>query len=145
MFGKKKEQPVIQEVVEQKAPEISANKTVIGCGITMEGTFEGTDPIEVNGTIKGTVLSESEVYVAKSGQLFGNGRINVLNVDGKVDGNFECRESATFNAGGKMKGKLSTKNLVTAAGSGFAGELAIIPEEEPEEAPAAVYEPEEAE
>ena len=130
MFGKKKEAPV---AVEQPKEEVkAANGTVIAAGVAMIGDFEGTDPIEINGSIKGTINAKNSVLITKSGRLMGDGTIQNLTVSGSVDGDFVCKDIAVFKAGGEMTGHLTTSRLQTEDGSHFKGSLDLI-EEEPAE------------
>ena len=127
MFGKKKEAaPVAEPVVEEVPSFKPSGKTVIGSGIVMEGDFETKEPIIINGTIKGDIISDKDVFVSKDGSLFGNCKIEALTVEGVVDGNIECRGVAHIASTGKVSGSLLTSRLVTDDGSGFDGKLAMI-------------------
>lgn len=127
MFGKKKEEPVPEVVVEEKKPDefCKADKTVIGPGITMIGDFTGADPVIVEGTVKGNVNSESSVHITESGKLIGDGVVKTLDVDGFIEGNVDCAQAASFSRTGKMRGKLSTVRLKTDEGSAFEGTLEL--------------------
>lgn len=128
MFGKKKEAPV--EIVEQPKEDVkAANGTVIAAGVAMIGDFEGTDPIEINGSIKGTINAKNSVVITKSGRLMGDGTIQNLTVSGSVDGDFVCKDIAVFKAGGEMTGHLKTARLQTEDGSHFRGNLDLVEEE----------------
>lgn len=127
MFGKKKEVEVIVEqapvVEEKKDAFVKANKTIVGPGITMVGEFSGSDPVLIEGTIRGTVKSDVNVHITKTGQLFGEGYADSFDVDGFINGNVDCKSNATFSNTGKMKGTLSTVRLKTDDGSFFEGTL----------------------
>ena len=125
MFGKKKDAVIAEPtpVIEEKKTEVQVNKTVIGPGITMVGDFSGSDPIFVEGTLKGTITAAGNVHVTKTGQLLGEGKAASFEIDGYVDGNIDCKESVSFSNTGKMKGTLSTVRLKTDDGSNFEGTL----------------------
>lgn len=146
MFGKKKEEPVIVVLEPQKEEAAATNKTVIAKGVAMIGDFEGIDPIEINGTIKGTLDVRNSVVIAENGKLMGNGSIQDLTVSGSVDGDFICKDIALFKAGGEMTGHLTTSRLQTEDGSHFKGSLTLAENEAPKffeepEAPAPAEEP----
>ena len=126
MFGKKKDAPVVENAPiaeEKKDIFVKAERTVIGPGITMVGDFSGTDPILIEGTVRGTVDSGNNLHVAKFGQFVGEGKAISVIIDGYVDGNVDCKELTSFTSTGKMKGNLSTARLKTEEGSMFEGTL----------------------
>ena len=131
MFGKKKEEPVIVVLEPQKEETAATNKTVIAEGVAMIGDFEGNDPIEINGTIRGTINAKNSVVISENGKLMGNGSIKDLTVSGCVDGDFVCRDLALFKAGGEMTGHLTAGRLKTEDGSHFKGSLTLAENEAP--------------
>ncbi len=123
MFGKKKEAPAAEQAKEEIKAAVG---TVIAEGADMTGVFEGSDPIEINGRVKGTINAESSVLIARSGRLTGDGTIHDMTVSGSVDGDFVCRSVAVFKPSGEMTGHLTTPKLQTEEGSRFRGNLDLI-------------------
>jgi len=123
MFNKKNGVAGPQETT---VTETAVCNTKIGKGIVMVGDFEGSEPIEVNGTIEGNIVSSSVVHVSKDGIIKGTGKIQNINVSGTLDGDFTCENAANFTSSGTMKGKLTTKELVTETGTSFCGTLNLM-------------------
>lgn len=123
MFGKKNE-PVVQETVE--TPKKKNDTTIIGEGVVIKGTFNTKDPMEVYGRVEGDVVSTSDVLVYEGGSMEGNGVMQVLDVEGYVNGEIKCLEVAKIRPTGKLSGSLATVRLQTEDGSTFDGKLLMI-------------------
>ncbi len=127
MFGRKKAEPVVEPFVEEKEKEIEvftpSAVTKIGPGITMVGNFETSDMIELNGTIRGNVLSDKRITISEAGRLEGNGRMESLISSGFVNGTIECRNLTHLTSTGKLDGNLMTQTLTTDDGSELTGTL----------------------
>jgi len=128
MFGKKKE--VVVEAPKEYAPSA---KTVIGEGITLVGSFDTKDPIEIKGRLEGDIKSSNVVHVACGGSMKGNGVMQAMEVEGTVDGEIECLEVAKIAATGIVSGSLATVRLQTEDGSTFDGKLSLIQSKAKEE------------
>ena len=123
MFGKKKEVE-IQET--QPKEYVPASKTLLGEGITFVGDIDTKDPVEINGRLEGNLNSTSNVFISKSGSMKGDGVMQVMDVEGEVDGDIKCLEVARVAASGKVSGSLATVRLQTEDGSTFDGKLSMI-------------------
>ncbi|MDO5331283.1 MAG: polymer-forming cytoskeletal protein [Bacillota bacterium] len=126
MFGKKKEEVVVETPVK-------ANATIIGDGVEFKGNFTTSDPIYIYGKLEGDVESTNQVFVAKSGVMCGNGVMQVLEVEGNVDGDLKCLEVAKIAESGKLSGSLATARLQTEDGSTFDGKLSMLKVKEKKE------------
>ncbi len=142
-FNRKKDpEPVIAEPVEVKKPEPEKPKgpdlspmakTIIGSGITFFGDFETSDPIELNGTIRGDINSDSAITISRGAEYFGNANMHSLNVSGVIQGDIDCKDTSTFTSTAQMTGDLKTAYLVTDKGSNFKGNLSLQKPDEYEE------------
>lgn len=120
MFGKKKEEFQVVET------PVVKDQTVIAEGSVMKGDFTTQDPITIYGKLVGNIESTSTVFVAEEGDMQGNGVMQVLEVNGTVDGDIRCLEVAKLAASGKLSGSLATVRLQTEDGSTFDGQLSMI-------------------
>ena len=131
MFGRKKpEEPVvIEKPVVKEAPKfVPSRVTTIAKDVTLVGDFITADTLEIKGTLKGDVASETKIHVAESGVLNGDVKATDILVDGEVDGNMIISNIAEISDTGSMQGSLEVKTLLTNPGSHFDGRLSIIPE-----------------
>ena len=121
LFGKKEtEIPVVMEpVVEEKKIE----GTVIAEGITFVGDFDTHETLELKGTIKGNIVSPDYVHIDATGFHKGNIEANVVEIDGTVDSDINCKDTTKLNKTAKVVGNLHTANIDAAHGSEFNGKL----------------------
>lgn len=133
MFGKKKPDEINTEALQvetvpQKpaAPKYApSKKTVIADGVTMVGDFVTSDPMEINGTVKGNVVSEKNLYVSRTGRLRGDARVSELLVDGNVQGAIVVEGLSTISGSGIMRGSLQTARFASEPGSVFDGTFSM--------------------
>ena len=131
MFGKKRpEEPVvIEKPVEKEAPKfVPSRVTTIAKDVTLVGDFITADTLEIRGTLKGDVISETKIHIAEGGMLNGDAKATDILVDGEVDGKIVISNIAEISDTGSMQGALEVKTLVTNPGSHFDGRLSIVPE-----------------
>lgn len=120
-------EPVAEpEPVKPKEPDYSPmRKTIIGSGITFFGNFETSDPIELNGTIKGDINSDAAITISEGAEYYGNANMNQLTVSGIIEGDIKCSDLSTFTSTAQMTGDLKTAYLVTDKGSNIHGNLSL--------------------
>ena len=120
-------EPVVEpEPVKPKEPDYSPmRKTIIGSGITFFGNFETSDPIELNGTIKGDINSDAAITISEGAEYYGNANMNQLTVSGIIEGDIKCSDLSTFTSTAQMTGGLKTAYLVTDKGSNIHGNLSL--------------------
>ncbi len=120
-------EPVVEpEPVKPKEPDYSPmRKTIIGSGITFFGNFETSDPIELNGTIKGDINSDAAITISEGAEYYGNANMNQLTVSGIIEGDIKCSDLSTFTSTAQMTGDLKTAYLVTDKGSNIHGNLSL--------------------
>ena len=141
MFGRKRTEepvPVVEKPVEPKAPSfVPSRVTTIGKGVTLIGDFITSDTLEIKGTLKGDIVSESKIHIAEGGFLNGDAKASDVLVDGEIDGTLIISNVAEISDTGSLKGALDVKTLITNPGSHFDGRLTITPErmKAPEEVP----------
>ena len=133
MFGKKRQEepePVVIEkpVAPEKPRYVPARVTTIGRDVTLVGDFITSDTLEIKGTLKGNVVSDTRIHVAEGGLLNGDAKATDILVDGVADGRIIISNVAEISNTGSLQGALEVKTLVTNPGSHFDGKLSIIPE-----------------
>lgn len=115
---------------------------LIGEGIEVTGqiNFEGT--LRIEGSVKGNINSvNGTVSVGQAGVLEADVETNVCVVDGVLIGDLIASTRVEINRNGRVKGKVTTKDLVIAEGGIFEGSLdmaktpssAVIPLKDPKQ------------
>ena len=133
MFGRKKpDEPVVIEKPVIKEPEpprfVPSRITTIGKDVTLVGDFITGDALEIKGTLRGDVISETKIHIAQGGILNGDAKASDILVDGSVEGTMVISNVAEISDTGSLQGALEVKTLITNPGSHFDGRLSIVPE-----------------
>jgi len=119
IFEKKKENAL-------SGDSAAGSKTYIQEGICFVGDFFCEEPIEILGTVEGRIESTVDVHIAKGGLQQGSMEVENLYVDGTVDSEIVCRNTASFSMGSTFKGEVTTVNIEANRGSNFSGKLNLV-------------------
>lgn len=97
--------------------------TVIGNGITIDGELSGTEPVVVEGTVKGKINLQSSLTVASGGVVEADVETQEMEINGHVTGNITAGERVEIAAEGKMVGDIKSPRILIADGAGFKGHI----------------------
>lgn len=84
---------------------------IIAKGFKLEGTLDVVGALRVNGRVKGTVHSKSQVVLGESAEIEGEIQCAHLSVAGKVNGNVHCTERLEILSSGLVEGDVHTPSL----------------------------------
>jgi len=102
----------------------SSETTIIASGAKVEGVFNCNSRLHVDGEVIGEVHSKSIVTIGKGGKISGKITANRLIVNGLFEGEANC-DGVEVLAGGKLLGKVISKELMIEAKAQFEGESKI--------------------
>ena len=92
--------------------------TVVGKDSVLEGRFEVSDGIRVDGTLKGVLISSGALIVGTSGQIEADPiRVKDAIVGGRVKGKLEASHLVRLEASAEMIGDISAQVLVIEEGA----------------------------
>ena len=102
----------------------ASETTIVACGAKIEGTFSCQTRLHVDGEIIGKIFSESVVMIGKQGKIIGDIQANHLIINGHFEGNADCEHLEVLE-GGKLIGKVCSKELIIEAKAIFEGESKV--------------------
>jgi cytoskeletal protein CcmA (bactofilin family) len=108
-----------KEPVKSSAPgELNA---LLGKGSEFEGklVFEGT--VRVDGRFKGEIISEGTLMLGDNAQFEGEIRVKRAIVSGELTGDIHAENRLELHAPARVKGNITTANLVVQEGVRFDG------------------------
>jgi len=114
-FGRKKKKKV--------APISSAS--IITPGTSIKGEIRCEGNILLNGDFEGTIISQSEVVVGKSGRVTGEIQAQKLLVSGEFRGSY-IGEVIDIMPYGKVYGDVCVNNIIIEPNAVFEGETKIV-------------------
>lgn len=97
--------------------------TVIGSNITIDGEITGSDPVIVEGNVKGRVATDAALTVAEGGVVEADVETPVVAVNGQLTGNIVAGERVEIAAEGRMVGDIKAPRILIADGAGFKGHI----------------------
>lgn len=97
--------------------------TVIGANITIDGEITGSEPVLVEGAVKGRIATESTVTVANEGVVEADIETPHVAISGQVTGNIVASERVEITAEGRMIGDIKSPRILIADGAGFKGHI----------------------
>ena len=120
MFGKQK-----------KTPAVNSAPTYIGRGMRIEGKIYGMRPIWIDGEVRGTIDSISEVIIGEFAKVDATIRAATIKVNGSVEGELFASNSIEIMAKGRVSGNITNLagSLVIQTGGIFEGQCLTATEE----------------
>jgi len=113
-FGRKK-----------KPVKNASSASIITPGTSIKGEIRCEGNILLNGDFEGSIISQAEVVVGKSGRVFGEIQAAKLLVSGEFRGNF-TGEVIDIMPYGKVYGDVKVNNIVIEPNAVFEGETKIV-------------------
>jgi cytoskeletal protein CcmA (bactofilin family) len=79
--------------------------------MTVNGDFQGTDTIHVDGTIQGNISVTNTLVIGKSGMVEGNIEAKHVIINGELNGTIKCENLEVMQTG-KVSNKIEAKHLI---------------------------------
>jgi cytoskeletal protein CcmA (bactofilin family) len=98
-----------------------SNTTLIAAGTKIDGEFHLDCKLHIDGEVGGKINSANIVSIGGGGTFTGELKATKLIVSGVFEGSAEC-ESIELLKGGKILGKIVSKDLMIESNSVFEGE-----------------------
>jgi cytoskeletal protein CcmA (bactofilin family) len=103
--------------------------TNIGANITVDGEISGNSPVVVEGTVKGSIETDSDVVVVDDGVVEADISSEDIEVNGTVNGNIRAANRVEISSNGRMIGDIISPRIHIADGANFKGHIDMEVEE----------------
>jgi len=97
--------------------------TIIGNSIVVDGRITGKEDLVIQGTVKGHVELEADVYVEESGVVEADIAATSVEISGQVTGNVGASDKVEITTGGQVIGNLRAPRLIIADGATLKGNV----------------------
>jgi cytoskeletal protein CcmA (bactofilin family) len=104
-------------------PVPTTGTTFIGGNITVEGTLSGSEPVVVEGTLRGNVKLSSELRVGTKARVEATVHARSIVIEGRVEGDISADERVELVAGSTVDGNIKAPKIVVAEGAKFRGNV----------------------
>lgn len=95
--------------------------TIIGDGVSVEGTLKTAGDIQINGGFKGKLITNGDVVVGEKAQVLANINAQSVYIAGEVIGNINAMDKLEIMETGCVEGDVSSSALVIEAGGVLKG------------------------
>lgn len=109
--------------VRRDTPVPAGGTTFIGANITVEGTLSGSEPVVVEGTVRGNVKLSGELRVGTKARVEATIHARSIVVEGRVEGDVSADERVELVAGSSVDGNIKAPKIVVAEGAKFRGSV----------------------
>jgi cytoskeletal protein CcmA (bactofilin family) len=97
--------------------------TYIGPNITVEGTVTGSEPMVIEGSVKGNVKLTGELRVATKARVEATVHARNIVIEGNLKGDVSADERVELVASASVDGNIKAPKIVVAEGAKFRGSV----------------------
>lgn len=97
--------------------------TFIGPNITIEGTITGTEPVVIEGSIRGRIDLQSDLRVGTKARIEATVHARNVTVEGKLTGDISADDRVELVATATVEGNIKAPKIVVAEGAKFRGNV----------------------
>lgn len=102
---------------------VPAGGTFIGPNIAIEGTITGTEPIVVEGSVRGKIDLQSDVRIGTKARIEATVHGRNVTVEGKLTGDISADDRVELVASATVDGNIKAPKIVVAEGAKFRGNV----------------------
>jgi len=107
----------------RETPQPAPGTTFIGSNITIEGTISGSDPVVIEGTIRGNVNLTGDLLVAPKARVEATVHARNVTIEGKLTGDVSADERVELVSTAVVDGNIKAPKIVVAEGAKFRGNV----------------------
>jgi cytoskeletal protein CcmA (bactofilin family) len=97
--------------------------TFIGPNITVDGRISGTEPVTVEGSVRGKIDLSADLLVGPKARIEATVHARNVTIEGKVTGDISADERVELVATSTVDGNIKAPKIVVAEGARFRGNV----------------------
>ena len=102
-------------------PQPAFSGTYFGPNIVLDGTVSGSEPVVVEGTIKGRINVTSDLRIGTKARVEATVHAKNVTVEGKLTGDVSADERVELVASATVDGNIKAPKIIVAEGARFRG------------------------
>lgn len=102
---------------------MSAERTILGPTLEIEGEIEGSEDLVIQGKVNGRIVSKKSLTIDETGDVNATVSTEGLAVSGRLNGNVEASDKVEIRREGTMIGDIKAPRVVIADGAKFKGRV----------------------
>jgi len=97
--------------------------TFFGPKASIEGTVSGSEPVYIEGHVKGTIHLSGELRIGTQARVEAKVHARNVTVEGKVNGDISADDRVELVASASVEGNIKAPKIVVAEGARFRGNV----------------------
>ena len=104
-------------------PQASHNGTFFGPNITIDGTVTGSEPVLIEGMVRGKINLSGELRIGTKARIEATVHAKNVTVEGKLTGDVSAEDRVELVASATVDGNIKAPKIVVAEGARFRGSV----------------------
>lgn len=104
-------------------PQQAQSGTFLGANVTIEGTVTGSEPVLIEGTVRGKVNLTGELRIGTKARIEATVHAKNVTIEGKLTGDVSADERVELVASATVDGNIKAPKIVVAEGARFRGSV----------------------
>ena len=104
-------------------PQTAHSGTFFGPNVTIDGTVTGSEPILIEGTVRGKINLTGELRVGTKARIEATVHAKNVTVEGKLTGDVSADEKVELVASATVEGNIKAPKIIVAEGARFRGSV----------------------
>ena len=118
-------QPATAAAQQQRRPA-ERRTMVIGRGISVHGTIQDAERLEVQGIVEAKMIHATELAIAQGGMFRGEVEVEEAEIAGTIDGTLTARNALIVRSTGRVLGTARCRRLQVEDGGQITGQIEMI-------------------
>ena len=97
--------------------------TFIGPNVTIEGTLSGSEPIVIEGVVRGKINLSADLLVGTKARIEATVHARNVTIEGKLTGDISADDRVELVASATVDGNIKAPKIVVAEGAKFRGNV----------------------
>ena len=102
---------------------VSFDGTFLGPKITIDGTVTGSEPVLIEGNVKGAINLSGDLRIGTQARVDAKVHARNVTVEGRLNGDVSADDRVELVAGSTVDGNIKAPKIVVAEGARFRGNV----------------------
>jgi cytoskeletal protein CcmA (bactofilin family) len=123
LFSSKETTPQARPQARGAEPQASFNGTFFGPNVTIDGTVTGSEPVLIEGTVRGKINLSGELRIGTKARIEATVHAKNVIVEGKLTGDISADDRVELVASSTVDGNIKAPKIIVAEGARFRGSV----------------------
>jgi cytoskeletal protein CcmA (bactofilin family) len=104
-------------------PQLAHTGTFFGPNVTIDGTVTGSEPVLIEGTVRGKINLSGELRIGTKARIEAVVHAKHVTVEGKLTGDISADDRVELVASATVDGNIKAPKIIVAEGARFRGSV----------------------